>query len=381
MSFMRNLIIVVPVFAFLMSCLHAMYPSQPFGRDKVREALNGEIFEAIVAPNQNKYIFLYPPDLSRSGLTYCIDVVIFAKNIRCKSVEEVELVHKQIYRDFFSKLNSIRIIRPFLAEFPLTPNSLYLSITFLDGNGTKLRPPYFSEIITQDKSVTYQSVRFLQEEPKDAVKDRKSGPWFKVIKEVSVSEANWLKEFFSPSVPRKKADSKVKVPTYSRPSPGAFAIGTALFGFAKKFADGNGLGVITIGTAGEKENDSRAFDLVLCGGQCITLEEAKKLAATCSKELLEFVRKDQECLAYLKDRSTWVGSKDSSTFPEPRHTAFRISFWDENIDRQPAPFIAEIRVIGDTFKYFTADEGQRLVLVHEETFDEAQAYLKSLSNI
>jgi hypothetical protein len=134
------------------------------------------------------------------------------------------------------------------------------------------------------------------------------------------------------------------------------------------------------GTAGENERDSRAFDFVLGGGQCINLEEARKLAATCSKELLDFVRNDKECRIYLKERSEWKGSKDPSTFPEPRHIAFRISFWDENVDRQPAPYIAEIRVIDEKFKYFTSDECQRLVLVHEETFDEAQAFLKSLKD-
>ena len=107
-------------------------------------------------------------------------------------------------------------------------------------------------------------------------------------------------------------------------------------------------------------------------------EQARTLAASCSIELLEFVRKNQIWLDYLKDRSTWKCTKDRTSFPEPRHLAFRILFWDENVYRQPAPYIAEIRVIGENFKYFTSDEGQRLVLVHEETFDEAQAFLKAL---
>jgi hypothetical protein len=178
-------------------------------------------------------------------------------------------------------------------------------------------------------------------------------------------------------VKRKKADSKVKVPTYTRPSPRACPSVEILFGFEKKFADANGLKVVTSGTAGEHDRDSRAFDFVLCGWQCITLDKAKLLAATCSKELLDFVRNNQVCLDYMKDRSTWAGMDDRSTFPEPRHLAFRISFWDENIDRQPAPYIAEIRVVGEKFKYFTSDDDQRLVLVYEETFDEAQAFLKT----
>jgi len=370
MNYKWNLIFIIPLLAFLVNCLHGMFPSQPFGRDKVLGFLNNEIFEAIVVPNQNKCAFFYLPQVSRNGLTYCFDVVILVKNVRCRSIEDVELYHKKNYRDFFTKLNSIRILRPFLAEFPITPNSFYLSIIFLDDKENRLKPPYFSAVISREGSI-----KIHQENVDNECKEK--GPGYKVMKEVPISEARWLKEFFSTSVLRNKTDCRVKVPTYSCPAPDAFAIGTALFGFEKKFADAHGLGVVTAGIAGENEKDSRAFDFVLCGGQCINLNEAKKLAAACSKELLEFVRKDQECLKYLKDRSTWKGSKDPATFPEPRHLAFRISFWDENIDRQPAPYIAEIRVVGEKFKYFAADEGQRLVLVHEETFDEAQAFLNA----
>ena len=217
-------------------------------------------------------------------------------------------------------------------------------------------------------------------EDENDVKNQKRGPEYGVVKKIPLSEATWLKEFFSSSVSRKMADHKVKVPTYDRPSPQASAVVEAVFGFVKKFAHANGLEIVTTGNAGDHEGDSRGFNFVLCGGQCINLKEARKLAATCSKELLEFVRNDTECRTYLKRRSTWIGSKDPSTFPEPRHTAFRISFWDENVDRQPAPYIDEIRVIGENFKYFTSDEGQRLVLVHEETFDEAQAFLKALKD-
>ena len=58
--------------------------------------------------------------------------------------------------------------------------------------------------------------------------------------------------------------------------------------------------------------------------------------------------------------------------------AFRISFWDENVDRQPSPYISEIRLLDGRFSYFTSDDLQRLVLVREESFDDAQAFLKAV---
>lgn len=102
-------------------------------------------------------------------------------------------------------------------------------------------------------------------------------------------------------------------------------------------------------------------------------EQARTLAASCSIELLEFVRKNQIWLDYLKDRSTWKCTKDRTSFPEPRHHAFRILFWDENVDRQPAPYIAEFRFIDEKFKYYTADDGQRLALVYEESYGDGNA--------
>ena len=71
---------------------------------------------------------------------------------------------------------------------------------------------------------------------------------------------------------------------------------------------------------------------------------------------------------------------DSSVIPEPRHLSFRISFWDENVDRQSAPYIAEIHLMDKKFSYFTSDDLQRLVLVREESFDDALAFLKGVAS-
>ena len=48
MSYKWILIVVVPLIAFLVGTLHGMYPSQPFGRDRVREVINGEFTEALL---------------------------------------------------------------------------------------------------------------------------------------------------------------------------------------------------------------------------------------------------------------------------------------------------------------------------------------------
>ena len=95
---------------------------------------------------------------------------------------------------------------------------------------------------------------------------------------------------------------------------------------------------------------------------------------------MQFVQNDKRTLDYMDERSKNKYRHDTATFPEARHIGFRIYFRDENMDRQIEPYIAEIRLHEGKLRYFTADDGQRLVQVHEETFDEGQAFLKSLSN-
>ena len=51
-----------------------------------------------------------------------------------------------------------------------------------------------------------------------------------------------------------------------------------------------------------------------------------------------------------------------------KYLSFRISFWDEYIDRVQAPAIAEVRVYGSRARYYVADELQRLHVVCEEEF-------------
>jgi hypothetical protein len=81
-------------------------------------------------------------------------------------------------------------------------------------------------------------------------------------------------------------------------------------------------------------------------------------------------------IEYIRERKTWIKEKFSGDVPLRDHVGLRMSFWDEYVNRVSEPFIAEIRVIGESFKYYTADEGQRLVLVYEETWDEAMKFLE-----
>ena len=83
-----------------------------------------------------------------------------------------------------------------------------------------------------------------------------------------------------------------------------------------------------------------------------------------------FAQTSQLYKDYIKERSTWEKKPYPSPTPIPEQFAYRISFWDENIDRPVAPYIAEIRLFDGELSYFTADENQQLVLTFEEAFGD-----------
>ena len=108
-------------------------------------------------------------------------------------------------------------------------------------------------------------------------------------------------------------------------------------------------------------------EIALRGSQTLHLEEARKLATTCAQKALTVARTDKRFIEYMKEMGGNPHWNDSATEILPRHICLRLSFWDENVDRVPSEYIAEIRLINETLSYYSSDEGQRLVLVHEES--------------
>jgi hypothetical protein len=147
---------------------------------------------------------------------------------------------------------------------------------------------------------------------------------------------------------------------------------TTQIGLIKGFCAKNNLSITTVGTVGKHYFDSRALDFALRGSQTtLGIDQARALAARCNKELLSFAQTSQVYKDYIKERSTWIREPYPSPTPIPEQFGYRISFWDENVDRPVAPYIAEIRLLDTRLTYFTADDNQQLVLTFEESFEES----------
>jgi hypothetical protein len=363
---------------FLVSQSHAMFLSRSERRDEVLYQLDKDLYETAAKPNSMKYGFFTPPQVSWNGLTYRMDISIALKNVKCRTAEEAAIIHKAIYEDLFKRIASVRSVRPFLAEFPLTARSVYLSITFYDKTGEKCRPPYLCGVVTKDGIIEFHRLPSSVED-----EETKQKSWYKkkIFKEISISDAPWMQQFLSTSIPRSKVDHSIKVPEYVQPSPRSSPMSQAVFSFERAFCKANNLHIVSFGDAGAAPDKSRAFTFILRGEQQVSLEEAQRIARTCSKGLFDFVCHNQACLDYMQDRSTWKFLKDPAIFPEPRHLGFRISFWDENVDRPSAPYIAEIRLFDSVLQYFTADENQVLKLSYEEPFEVVVEAIQPSTNI
>jgi len=363
-----SLIVLNVLLAGLIACQRVNSTSSYEFKSKPVQGLDDELRREFSKLNRWGYSVFSFPHMSRYGYTHSVCLSIILKGFRLKSISEIETLHSVIYNDALLKLNSIKNIRPFLANFPLTPESFLLSIGFYDEKGGNLDPPYFASVI-----MSHEKMEFNMTSKSNIMYPSKT------ILTKPTSDSGPLQKFYHCEVPRKQCVEKPYVPEVSYILSHCSPYQHAVFEFSKSVSNGNKLYFLDLGPAEKGHNDFTPFDMIFWSSEKKSLDAARKLAAECSSKFLSFVQNDKRTLDYMVERSKDSYIHDEAVFPEPRHIGFRISFWDENIDRQAEPYIAEIRLYDGKFKYFTADEGQRLVLVYEETFDEAQAFLKSLS--
>ena len=142
------------------------------------------------------------------------------------------------------------------------------------------------------------------------------------------------------------------------------------FDYLQAFGQKNGLIFLAFESAFPYPIDHSVFAEVAYAaqGKRLSLEEAKALALRIQKGLAEFHIKDGRFARFVNRKR----SERKPTFENPvnvqRFMGFRVSFWDQYIDRVAPPAIAEFRVYGTKACYYTADEYQRLQLVCEEEF-------------
>ena len=252
-------------------------------------------------------------------------------------------------------------IRPFLGDFPLTPKSLQVSVGFLNERCVVPDSPYIASVIMRPDQLEFN--HFLKKRNMDRF-DRF------IIK--PLKECRGLLPFCQPKVKREPAQNKPAVPLYSEPperEDGSY--GEAMFGLSKKFALEKTLYLTALGEVCE-DFESSPFQMALWGHHCLKLNEARHLTTEIAGQFLQFVKTDPKCLERIQFWHKDLLSGIDTDIPDERHISLRLSFWDKNIDRQPEPYIAEVRLSKQKVIYYTADENQVLKIVLEEPLNELQ---------
>jgi len=330
----------------------------------IERELRDQLNEEFTKPNKWNYKLVYPFTFDvQNGLVQGTWGMVRICDKWFESPEDAESYFVEIYSDLLKRFNSIRAIRPFLAQFPSTPAVVGLKVQFCDDNGKFHLSPYMKLV----------ALMGYKPERETLYVERGGG---KQVEEKDPKEILGVRELYDIRVPRSVSAKKPKIMVYTglsgRKSDPA---DKAEMEFMKTFCSAHNLYPLVQGTVGAKMSDPIAIEFPFRGAQTVSLEQARVLAATCGKEMLEYGQKDKRIIELMKKRSQIPQWKDPSIELLPRHISFRISFWDENVDRVAQPHIAEIRVLAGKFTYYTADEGQRLVPVYSESFDEAVGVL------
>ena len=118
------------------------------------------------------------------------------------------------------------------------------------------------------------------------------------------------------------------------------------------------------------------YGLMFQSDRKLTLDEGQLYAATLVADFLKMLQTDPRILEYHTwDNSGYKNCKCPpflTPAPDIRQVCWKLAFWDENVNRPQAPYLAEIRFEHSEFLYFVADpHTQALQLVKKESYQDA----------
>lgn len=305
-------------------------------------ALNHDLRIAFQSQN-HQWVCSRPPALFQDGLTYWLEAQVDLKRTSLTHTE-FEKLYTEIYCQLLDSLNSQKAIRPYLASFPLTPETFFLTVSVESDMGKEFK-----------KSVSTASVRQgMLELDIETVFGRE-------VQRKSLSEIEALKALSYPKVIRSARALHIRFPFVTQAPVYGGEEKKATFDAAVKICRKHKLEILTVGRIGKDRAQEKSYQAAFFGMTSLPLEKARKLAADCVEEFLRISKKEIPFSSLQKKKR--FGNLDGQLLKD---VAFRISFWTDSIDRVRAPAIAEIHFFDDEIEYFTANDNQQLVLVFKE---------------
>ena len=336
---------------------------------------------------------------------YNISVKAYLKNYPFHSVENIQQLYIEVFQDVLHKINTIREIRPNVDSFPITPKGCCLQLELL---GSTYATTEDSRPDLQNPEQTWPSHMsvYMDGYNKIHFEQRKAGESIPICEPMPVEDAQGVKSLFSVPCPRENVYPKPSLRPFPRRARSSRSCGSC--GEIPMLAVVVMAPVVAVAACvraplwlSEKICSSLSND----ENQARELEERRKLANRQRRELCKKYERDwnerrksfewfcQKNYFVTLGANTWKGGQrfdffagsirilsleqarslvaqvNSDAQGEERFT-YKLTFWDENLDRSPSPYIAEIRMLKEKIFYYTADENQNLIQIFEENYPE-----------
>lgn len=359
---MKWLFLLVPLFFIPFAfCFDGLFGGRLLFSDSVNAQLNRRLKNELKKriPSDRPVVFLGPLDMATGHrLTISIPCIIRLPKTKIQDPQEALDIYLGFARAYVDAMNNVPEARPYFFEFPFTMDLWDLVIEFArePKTGMYYPDPFLSEVTCDGGTF---SIARLEKGRRIVYTNVYEHP--KVLPEE-------LQKMVVPHFDEKKEPKKI-------PESSKFcSFNTGLepdFDFFRKFAKQNNLILIALDfvftprTYQSFKNCCMA-EAFAAQEKYLTLEECKELVAKTREANIQFS-------STIERVGNWANSfrerGEEALVPRinlQEYMGFRISFWDQYIDRVKPPHIAEICVTGTKAKYYVSDELQRLQLVHEE---------------
>ncbi|MGR3952311.1 MAG: hypothetical protein QRY74_05400 [Chlamydia sp.] len=314
--------------------------------------------------NQDKYYFEVS-NSNRYSSGYLVNpYLVFVSSImQREDITDAEADFCDVFGKIIDTYNHIPEIRPYLSTFPVTIKEANVRLSYESSPDIYQQPPYFCFMRIDQFHRQYLEFR------KWTGPQHLSVNLLPVFYKKKCTAISALKEYIDTSVVRRRNEMKKIIILDQR------------FEIENEFHDRKILRTIATKLCSMHHLYISALSNCAIGGfnnyreicagfwaqnKNMGLEEARLFSK-------EFIR---EFLIEIEDKKPMDKKiyKDSETQQKIKETldwfCFRITFWDESLNRVEEPYIAQIQCQDGKILYFTADEGQRLQQIFEEPIPE-----------
>ncbi len=337
-------------------------PSQEFGElPKKSHPLDVLIEEKIERLSNREYRFTVS-----NATQYCdtlfldvYDVFVYTK-LRRTEISDVENEFCQVFEKTIKTYNSIPQIRPFLNDFPIRLKDCGVWIEYGLGPRNYYIPPYFCLVYND---TIFNKLEFRKwEDPSNR------NIFGQPCIQKDVQDVPTLTAYINPFVQRLKTKlvEPIILDSQFKKRVGIHCT-TYLYPTYIKMCSKYNLHLSALRNCAFGQDYFRGVSAgYWAQNKKIELDEAKCFAK-------EFIA---DYLGMLREKGVVEKEfKKSQTIPHQLKNnldwfCFRITFWDEYLNRVEEPYIAQIQCQDGKIMYFTADEGQRLQQIFEEPVPE-----------